>query len=112
MEIRFHLDENIQGGVARGLKRRDIDATSSKEAELLGAADLTQLEYAASRGRVLVTHDSDHLKLAAAGARHAGIAYRRAENCSVGDMVHALVELWRSRTAEEMVDQIAFLKRK
>jgi hypothetical protein len=112
MDIRFHLDENIQGGVARGLTRRGIDVTTSKEAHLLGAADLTQLEFAVSQGRVLVTHDSDHLKLAAGGLRHAGIAYRHAEKCTVGDMVHALAELWRTRTAEDMIDQIVFLPRR
>ncbi|MEX2137728.1 MAG: DUF5615 family PIN-like protein [Pirellulales bacterium] len=112
MDIRFHLDENIQGGIMRGLARRGIDATTTKEGGLLGAPDTTQLQFAASAGRVLVTHDSDHLKLAAAGVQHSGIAYRHAEKCSVGDMVHALAELWRTRTAEEMIDQIIFLPRR
>lgn len=112
MDIRFHLDENIQGGVARGLARRGIDVTTTKDCGLLGAADQTQLEFAASAGRVLVTHDSDHLSLAGRGVRHSGIAYRHPEKCSVGDMVHALAELWRTRTAEEMIDQIAFLPRR
>ncbi len=107
MDIRFHLDENIHGGIARGLARRGIDVTTTGESGLLGAADRTQLDFAASAGRVLVTHDADDLALAAGGVRHAGIAYRHPEGCSVGDMVHALTELWRTRTAEEMVDQRA-----
>jgi predicted nuclease of predicted toxin-antitoxin system len=112
MEIRFHLDENIQGGVARGLARRGIDVTTSQDSGLLGAPDTTQLQFAATSGRVLVTHDADHLALAASGVRHSGIAYRHAEKCSVGDMVHGLTELWRTRTAEEMTDEILFLPRR
>lgn len=112
MDIQFHLDENIQGGVARGLARRGINVTTSKDAGLLGAPDQRQFEFAASAGRVLVTHDSDHLAAAAGGVHHSGIAYRHAEKCLVGDMVHALAELWRQRTAEEMIDQIVFLPRR
>jgi hypothetical protein len=112
MEIRFHLDENVQGGVARGLLRRGIDVTTSKEAGLLGAADQTQLDFAIANGRVLVTHDSDHLTFAAAGVRHTGIAYRHPHHCRIGDMVHGLAELWRTRTADEVVGQIIFLQRR
>jgi hypothetical protein len=112
MDIRFHLDENIHGGVARGLSRRGIDVTTSKETGLLGASDQTQLEFASSAGRVLVTHDADHLAAATGGLHHCGIAYRHAEKCSVGDMVHALAELWRTQRAAEMVDRIVFLHRR
>ncbi len=73
MNIRYHLDENIHGGVARGLARRGINATTTQQVALLGSPDQTQLEFAASEARVLVTHDRDHLSLAASGVRHAGI---------------------------------------
>jgi len=112
MDIRYHLDENVHGGIARGLARRGINVTTTAERGLLGSPDQTQLEFATSEGRVLVTHDSDHLSLAAAGVRHTGIAYRHPEKCTVGDLVHALTELWRTRTAEEMADQIVFLPRR
>jgi hypothetical protein len=111
MRIRFHLDENIHGGVGRGLARRGIDVSTTRDAALLGSPDQTQLEFATGQQRVLVTHDPDLLALSAAGMHHAGIAYRHPEKCSVGDLVHALSELWRTRTAEEMIDQIVFLPR-
>jgi hypothetical protein len=50
MDIRFHLDENIHGGVARGLSRRGIDVTTSKETGLLGASDQTNLNLPARQG--------------------------------------------------------------
>jgi hypothetical protein len=39
--------------------------------------------------------------------RHSGIAYRHPEKCTVGDLIHALAELWRTRTAEDMIDQMS-----
>jgi hypothetical protein len=33
------------------------------------------------------------------------IAIRR--KCTVGNLIHALAELWRTRSAEEMIDQIS-----
>jgi hypothetical protein len=109
MRIRYHLDENIHGGVGRGLARRGIDASTTHEARLIGSPDQSQLEFAAREQRVLVTHDSDLLSISSHGVHHAGIAYRHPEKCAVGDLIYALTELWRTRTAEEMIDQIVFL---
>jgi predicted nuclease of predicted toxin-antitoxin system len=72
--IRFHLDEHIPASIAAGLRRRGIDASTSAESGLLAADDPAQLAFAASSGRVLVTHDADFLRLHADGATHAGIA--------------------------------------
>jgi hypothetical protein len=33
--IRFHLDENVNGAIADGLRRRGIDVTNTPEAELI-----------------------------------------------------------------------------
>jgi predicted nuclease of predicted toxin-antitoxin system len=63
MHIRYHLDENIHGGVGRGLARRGMDVTTTHDARLLGSTDETQLEFASSEARVLVTHDPDLLSI-------------------------------------------------
>src|SRR6476620_5290746 len=89
MPIRFHLDENVGDGVAAGLRRRGIDVAVGWEADLAGSEDARQLEFAASAGRVLVTHDSDYLRLDAEGVAHAGIAYCHQEALSIGEMVRA-----------------------
>ena len=86
MPIRFHLDEHIPASIAAGLRRRGIDVTTSAGSGLLGADDATQFAFAASSGRVLVTHDADFLRLHADAATHAGIAY-----CQQGTVVH-----WRT----------------
>jgi predicted nuclease of predicted toxin-antitoxin system len=61
--IRFHLDENCAGAIARGLRRRGIDVTTTYEAGLLGAADAEQVAYALLLGRVIFTQASDFLRI-------------------------------------------------
>lgn len=75
MQIRYHLDESVNHAVATGLRQRGIDVTTVIDAGLTGADDEAQLAFARTHGRVTVSHDSDFLRLAAAGVEHAGIAY-------------------------------------
>ncbi len=70
--LRFHLDENVDHSVARGLQARGIDVTTSTDAKLLSVDDETQLAYAFSENRVLITHDGPLLGLATRGVAHAG----------------------------------------
>jgi predicted nuclease of predicted toxin-antitoxin system len=71
--IRFHLDENCDPRIAVGLRLHGIDVTTTSEAGLHGAPDERQLGYAAAEARVILTHETDFLRLDAAGAAHAGI---------------------------------------
>jgi hypothetical protein len=109
MELRFHLDESVDHAVARGLSQRGVDASTSTETGLLGAADLAQLEHAIQDGRVLVTHDQDFLSLAAQLADHPGIAYCPPAHRTIGQIILRLVHLWRTTTAEEFRGRIEFL---
>ena len=75
--MRFHLDESADHAIARGLRLRGVDITTSTEAHLTGATDEEQLSFALMESRVLFTQDDDFLKLHADGVEHSGIAYRR-----------------------------------
>ncbi|MGQ0635908.1 MAG: DUF5615 family PIN-like protein [Planctomycetaceae bacterium] len=61
--IRFHLDENVDQAVTRGLRERGIDATTTADAGLLGAPDNEHLDFVLREARVLMTHDPDFLRL-------------------------------------------------
>ena len=52
-------DENFNGAVVRGLRRRlpNLDLVTVQQAGLGGAEDPDVLEWAASQGRLLLTHD-------------------------------------------------------
>lgn len=57
--IRLAADENFNFAVVRGVRRRSptVDVITVQDADLSGQDDPTILEWAASEGRVLLTHD-------------------------------------------------------
>ena len=110
--IRYHLDEHVATLVAEGLRRRGIDVTTSADAGLQGADDRTQLAFAVSQGRVLVTQDADFLRMAHEGAPHAGIVFivqRMHHALTHGEVLRALVVLGQHLDAEEMRDHVEYI---
>lgn len=107
--LRFHLDEHMERSILNGLLRRGIDATITADVGLAGADDETQLAFAWSERRVLVTRDTDFLALAATGAEHAGIGIAKHGRRSIGPTVLALALLHRTKSPDEMLSQVVFL---
>ena len=58
--LRLAADENFNGNIVRGLRRRspDLDIIRVQDVGLLGADDASVLEWAAKEGRVVVRHIS------------------------------------------------------
>jgi hypothetical protein len=58
--VRRAADEDLNNDILRGLLRRkpDVDIVRIQDVGLSGADDPTVLEWAASEGRVLLTHDA------------------------------------------------------
>ena len=48
--IRFHLDQHVHSAIARGLRLRGIDVTTTAEVGLQDAQDQEHLAYALSAG--------------------------------------------------------------
>jgi hypothetical protein len=109
MPIRYHLDENIDVAVAMGLRQRGVDVSISREVSLLGANDQAQLTFAHADGRVLVTHDSDFLRMTAQGVSHSGIAYCPPRTYSIGEMIRRLIVIWRENEPQALVRQVKYL---
>ena len=95
--------------VAIALRRRGIDVTTSVEAGLRTADDLTHLEFARSQQRVIVTHDADFLRHHAHGIEHAGSAYCRMGERTVGQMIEMLRLMHEALSADEMHDRVEYL---
>jgi hypothetical protein len=57
--LRLVADENFDGSILRGLRRRnpDLDIVRVQDVGLSGADDPTVLEWSAHGGRILLTHD-------------------------------------------------------
>jgi predicted nuclease of predicted toxin-antitoxin system len=85
--IRFRLDENCDPRIAAGLALHGVDVTTTPEAELLHVSDQAQLAYAVAQGRVIVTQDTDFLRIAAAGQENPGNAFYPDQERSVGQVI-------------------------
>lgn len=110
-ELRFYLDENVPLDVARQLALSGVDVVSARGLDRLGAEDADHLRRAAGMDRVLCTHDQDFLRLAAAGAEHAGIAYLPQTRASVGTWVRELRSLHLQIDAGDARGRVFFLPR-
>jgi predicted nuclease of predicted toxin-antitoxin system len=107
--IEFHLDENVDRAVCRGLRLRNINVTITQEANLLTATDEMQLEFAHSQKRVLFTQDSDFLRLHNSGINHSGIVYCVKGSCSIGEIIRSLTLIWEVLEPEEIRGKVEFI---
>lgn len=110
--IRLYLDEDVDVLVADLVRARGFDATTTVGAGNLGRRDHDQLEYAASQGRAMLTHNRVHFEgLArewlASGRAHAGIliAVRR----RAPDIAQRLLTILNHVAADEMVNQVRYV---
>jgi hypothetical protein len=85
-----------------------VDVSTVAEAGLIGVSDEEQLAHAVAEWRVLVSHDTDFLRLHAAGIQHAGIAYGP-QDLAVGDMIRSLMLIAEVLDADDMIDHVEFL---
>ena len=107
--IRFHLDEHINPAVARALRTKGVDVTTTKEAGLLGQDDPQQWAYVQKEKRVLVTFDADFLRVAKVRQKHWGLVFCGLKSRTVGALVKNLLILYEVLEADEMVGQVEFL---
>jgi hypothetical protein len=107
--IRFHLDEHMPNAIAVGLRRRDIDVTTTVDAALSGADDEEHISFARSQGRVIVTHDDDFLVLHSRGIRHAGIAYCHQGRRPIGELLRSLLLIYECLTPGQMENRLEFV---
>ena len=107
--IRFHLDEHVDHAIARGLRTRGVNVTTTAEAHLLSAPDEAHLAFARSEGRVVFTNDDDFLRLAARGEPHAGIAYCPPGKRPIGFVVRCLCLMNDCLNPEDIMGKVEYL---
>ena len=73
--MKFLADEHIELSIVNGLKLLGIDAVSVNEAGKRESDDQEILSFAKENDRVIITRDSDFVKLHKKGAEHAGIVF-------------------------------------
>ena len=107
-KIKFYTDEHVSKAVVMGLRRRGVDVLTVPETGTLGVSDEAHLRRARKEGRVIFTQDDDFLRLAAAGADHAGIVYTTQET-TTGEIISGLMLIHWVLEADEMMGHVEYL---
>ena len=108
-KIGFYLDENVPVAIATQLRRRGIEAVTTRELARLGDSDINHLKRATSMNFVLCTHDPDFVELAASGIEHAGVVLGQQHIHSIGDWVRFLELICAALEPGEMRNHVEYL---
>lgn len=92
-KLQFHLDENVGLVLAQGLWRRGMNVTPTPPDRPKRTSDAEQLDWCLKNGRVIVSQDTDMLRMSSGGVSHAGVAYFRPRSRTVGELNARLVAL-------------------
>ena len=113
--IRFLLDENFNGKIARGLQARNpnVDMIRVQDTEISGEDDRRVLEWAAGKGRILLTHDLDTMtKFAneriAQGLPTAGVIFIH-DTLPIAKVIDDLMAILGASEATEWENRTEFL---
>jgi len=107
--IRYHLDQHVNSAVARALRLRGLDVSTTAEAGLQDADDEKHIEYALAEKRVIFTQDKDFLGHHSRGVEHAGIAYAKQGTCSLGEIISHLELIAACLEDSEMLGKVEYL---
>lgn len=102
------MDEHVAKSVTEGLRRRGVNVVTVQELGLQAAEDQQHLQRATQEGRVVVTQDTDFLRLHAAGLSHGGIVYAP-QQTPVPQMLRGLMLIHDVLTAADMIRHVEFL---
>jgi hypothetical protein len=110
--IRFFTDEDVYGAIAPAIRTAGFDAVATPEVGRRGESDESQLQWAASEGRAIITFNVAHFAWLHAdwlrvGRAHAGIIV--SSQRSIGDTLRRLVRLANALDGTAMRDRLEFL---
>lgn len=108
-QIKFHLDEQVNLVIARELRRRNIDVTTTIEVGLRTQSDEIQLAFIRKEQRVIFTRDDDFLRIASRTQEHPGIFYCKQGTRSIGQIVECLLLIYEVDTPEDMIGRVEFI---
>ena len=113
---RFLADEDLNVEIIVGLLRSEpaIDLVAARDVALAGRPDPDVLEYAAERGLVVVSHDSNTMTAHASRRIRAGLPMPGLviihQWMGVGPAIQSLLAMWEATEAEEWLDRITFAR--
>jgi hypothetical protein len=113
--IRLLFDEDLNHNILRGLLRRlpELDVTTAIEAGLRGVPDLEVLRFAATQGRLVVSHDVNTMTAACRALREGGETTRGLvlvpQSLPIGRAIDDLETIVTATDDEDWVGVVEFL---
>lgn len=108
--MKIYADENIERSIIEGLRRRKIELLSAIELGYIGKPDEFHIKKASEMKAVILTHDSDFLRIASSKeVAHNGIIFSHSKNVSIGQCIRGVELIARVLTDEDMENYIEFL---
>jgi hypothetical protein len=115
-QIRWYIDEDaMRNAFVGALRDAVVDVVTVADVDRLGATDAEQLAWATDQGRVLYTFNVKdfsllHSQWLAHDKNHAGIVVVPRQRYSIGEQVRGLMNLADRCLAEDMVNQLVYLR--
>jgi Holliday junction resolvasome RuvABC endonuclease subunit len=111
-QIKIYTDEDVASAVAKALRRRGSEVSTTPEHGNFELTDEEQLEFATSIGAAILTHNVQdfpriHYEFMEKGLSHKGVIV--AKQVSIAEMVKRLLRLAAKLTAEDMEDRLEYL---
>jgi hypothetical protein len=114
-QIQFYTDEDSNcRSVVQALQEQNVDVITSLDVNRLRYPDDEQLIWATEQARVIYSSNVRdfyrlHTEFLTRGQTHAGIFLIQQQRFSVGEQVRGILKLLKTKSAEEMQNQVEFL---
>lgn len=113
MAIRFYMDVHVSAAITGTLRRRGIDVITSQEDGTREVEDDVLLQRAAELDRVLVSQDTDFLRIAhqwqREGRKFPGIIFAHQQGISIGQCIDDLELIAECCEPKEVANRFLFL---
>jgi predicted nuclease of predicted toxin-antitoxin system len=108
-----YADMHVKSAIVKGLRRRGMDVVTVQERGRMKADDEDLLAEADSEGRLMITNDTDFLRIHSqwmtTGKSHSGIVYWHQNALAIGEAIHRLVRYATRTTSEVAKDSLKYL---
>ena len=111
MKVRYQADADLNEDIVTGVRRRapEIDFQTAHEAGLDGMQDFEVLAFAASEGRILVTHDRKtmpgHFGKFIESRKSPGL-FIIPQHAELPPVIEELILIWSASEAGEYVNSV------
>jgi hypothetical protein len=113
MTLRLYMDENVNGSITKGLRRRDVDVLTVQADHRSGMADPEVLARSTALRRVLFSQDDDLLVEAKQrqkqGIYFSGVVFAHQSRVSIGTCIRDLELVAKLGQLEEFENLVQFL---